>query len=773
MYNDFDIGGIAMKYNEMFAYLQYLKEMKGEKPQSLKDALNDVGLVMEFMAAYERPDDNQKYPPIDKEQYKNIEKLFDKAVNSVNNYLKENENSQDDNVMLLKNFNTEFLAKSYVEYKNVKPDPEVSLHDSMNNFRYESVKLSNADLKRVGANLSSRIQLSVDMNGQKTKGVFTPTTLFNPKKRYQDMLSEMKLKYPMYNSFWDSLDNKEFYNERINALSIMHLTDTMTMMANDKTDKKALRSLKQFEAATTIASIPTIDKEYKKYMNDPAFFGALYDFTSKAQDYTRYRNMNSITLGIKEGSNIDVRNCAMTSVANLLGVDDLIAKAKQITIKMPDGKYQTGTFMEFAEGKDVNNLDPVDVMRILPEDAFENTSLKTQIANLQVLDYISGNLDRHGGNMFYEVDPKTRKVVGIKGIDNDASFIGRNLNKKEVEGKLCSIREMHVIDEDMAKRILELDEGVLGATLHGYGLTDEEIKASWERLKDLQDAVRNAGYYDPEKGLPKFDREVDENKTLTIVRKQDWDKLSFNDLKSGGGNNYFARVEYAKNIAKNKSAFADHVTNAEAARCSLKTMLTPNNTKAMINNAKSDQPFMRTSARYKNVIAALEAYQNTPVPADILAKGDDPKWTALNNLKAAVDAYKEEKIRIGHFNRDGEMQQNFKGKALKRIHDVEAIGKFADEVINQRKLALQTKKELDKAIEQDKKSQEFNEMSIEEKNQAVENKLLEEANKQDLSASILNDINKDNVNSNEPKADIQEKEDNNIIKEEEENILEQ
>lgn len=432
-----------MKYNEMFAIYKFLRESKGNDSPAWKEAINNLGMLMEHMGVYETKRQDGSYLPINEKEYKKINGMLDKAVTSVKNYLKENENVHDDRTDLTKNLEKEFLSKTYVEFKNVKPNPNVSLHESMENFRYEEVQLSNADLKRVGANLSSRIQLSVDINGEKVKGVFTPKSTYNPKERYEEILDEMKLKYPMYTSFWNTFyNNDHFYKQGLTGLTTNMLTDLDTWKAKDKTDAMALKTLNRYESSSFINGNKVIDDEYKKFKTDPAFFGAIYDFSSKIEKFKTYRGVNTMDVGIEDGQNIDVRNCAMSSVAHLLGEDDLIAKAKQVTIKMPNGKYQLGTFMEYAKGKDVMNLDSIDSMKALPKDAFDTVSLKTQLANLQVLDYICGNIDRHVGNMFYDVDPKTRKVVGIKGIDNDASFMSREIKKGEQAGRLCSIRDM-------------------------------------------------------------------------------------------------------------------------------------------------------------------------------------------------------------------------------------------------------------------------------------------------------------------------------------------
>jgi hypothetical protein len=48
---------------------------------------------------------------------------------------------------------------------------------------------------------------------------------------------------------------------------------------------------------------------------------------------------------------------------------------------------------------------------------FENPATQKELMDLQLIDALTGQVDRHGGNIF--VDPKTGKVTGI---DNDAAF---------------------------------------------------------------------------------------------------------------------------------------------------------------------------------------------------------------------------------------------------------------------------------------------------------------------------------------------------------------
>lgn len=762
----------------MLNYLNYIKENERGKSPSLDKAINDLEILMEFMGAYENPIGENEYRTISEEEYKKIDGLFDEAVKSVGTYLNDNKNNHELGTEMVRNFNKEFLSKAYLEYKNVKPSDTVSLHESMENFRLEEVKLSNNDLKRVGANLSSRIQLNAEIDGKKVKGVFTPTSYFNPQERYDKILADLKVKYPAYSSFWDTLNDKQFYTAGVVVFSSNLFIDFQTGLAKDKNDRTITQTLDDVGRITYLnGDNGPIGTEFRKYKEDPVFFGALCDFASQAEQFQTYRGMNGFDLGVKEGANIDIRNCAMTSVAKLIGTEDLIANSRQIQIKMPDGKTKVGTFMEFVDGKDVNNLGAIDEMKVLKPEDFDTPTLKKQLADLQVLDYISGNIDRHGGNMLYNIDPKTHKVVGIKGIDNDASFVAYEINKERGLGKLFPVTEMRAINEKMANRILALDESQLEATLHGYGLSEAEVKAAWKRVTDLQEEIKKAKIYDPKDEFPEFRRTSNFVTPLLIVKEEDWDKVPLNRLQSPAVKNYFNTMDSIRNeITLNPAKDRELLKNAEVSRCSLKTMLNPKNTQAMILKSKKDEPFMGTSERYKNVIRALEAYQNAPIPEDLVSQEDSPKWTALNNLKRAVDSYKREKVEIGHLDERGQPLQNFKGKPLKRIHDVDMIGKFVDKVFEQRKEAIQNKKILDKHNLDKQKYEEFKNKSVDEQTNILQDKQLEdEIKNQDLSISILNDINEDNniIKNDEVKEVKNQKiEKNNNIIQDDENVIE-
>ena len=152
------------------------------------------------------------------------------------------------------------------------------------------------------------------------------------------------------------------------------------------------------------------------------------DFVDFLRDYHgEYLQLRVAGTGrMQQGGNIPDHNVAMSRMADMLGMKGLIAKSRKVRIKHKDGTVRSGVFQEAEEFSDAARLkagDPIYELKNHRE-ALNDGSLLRQIADLQVLDYVCGNNDRHLGNIMYNVQMENGvpKIVSIKGIDNDRSM---------------------------------------------------------------------------------------------------------------------------------------------------------------------------------------------------------------------------------------------------------------------------------------------------------------------------------------------------------------
>lgn len=232
-------------------------------------------------------------------------------------------------------------------------------------------------------------------------------------------------------------------------------------------------------------------------------------------------------LKLKEGVRLDNRNSGMTSVADLIGLPHLLARSTPMRFLDEDDREIEGTFMEHGNGLDLQGAGTDDrkpYARVADDPFLEgNNPLIKQLADMQVLDYLCGNVDRHGGNMSYKVD-ENGKFVDIVAFDNDTSFGTLPIDPKTGRFRQAGIQDLKVISKPMSRKLMSLTPEMLKFSLRGRGLTDPEIQASCDRLAELQQAIRN--------GIPA--KTIDDIKSagprLCVMETEDLEKIHINDI---------------------------------------------------------------------------------------------------------------------------------------------------------------------------------------------------------------------------------------------------
>lgn len=186
---------------------------------------------------------------------------------------------------------------------------------------------------------------------------------------------------------------------------------------------------------------------------------------------------------------LQARQVASYEVDKLLGIG-VIAVEK---FGVGEGNRPVGISVQ-AEGSAVANVLP-------GQESYVDTKLSDPViqrgfSDLEVMDYITGQIDRHPGNMF--LDPSTGQVTGI---DNDLSF--PEVSRKDLmNGGGMFVSKMtegmpSVVHADTAKKILAAKPEDLRNMLQNMPVPDGSsrlgqpaIEGAVKRLKELQSALK-------------------------------------------------------------------------------------------------------------------------------------------------------------------------------------------------------------------------------------------------------------------------------------------
>lgn len=194
-------------------------------------------------------------------------------------------------------------------------------------------------------------------------------------------------------------------------------------------------------------------------------------------------------------ANMSRRNVATSRVAELLGLGNLVARSWTAEIyDKATGKTIRGNLMDQAKGVAHKEVE----MKL--KNGEYSAGFMRDMMNLQVLDMLCGQVDRHAGNIMFRTDHETGLVSGIQGIDNDAAF-GTGVDaasakaRSRKDARVFDPKSLEMVipfmDAKLARRIEELDEQMLKYVLYDL-LTEAEVKAALQRLKLLKDGIRKA-----------------------------------------------------------------------------------------------------------------------------------------------------------------------------------------------------------------------------------------------------------------------------------------
>jgi|GEM_PF-1689674 len=406
---------------------------------------------------------------------------------------------------------------------------QLSFPEILERGRTRTVDVGNKKLKAMGGALSSRMTMQMVSKNSERKGLFTAAKRVDLIEQYNKVIDKAKNAsndpktkesldslLPKYKEYKikrnPSLKNKDdgfFIIDMIRTscgeTDMGHCGNPFRIIHFERILKVCDINLSQLKAS----SLKEIEKGFKALNGDANYV------------------LNGHFLDLHEGERVDVSNAAMSTVASFFHCPNLIAKSFNMNLRQADGTVVPGTFMDYAEGLDLNKVRNFAGVNDDPLKANAG-KLIADLADLQIIDYICGNVDRHVGNLMFQTDAEGN-ITGFTGIDNDASFghISGILGNVKM---LAGLDNLNCISEQMAVNIKNTDPAMLKFVLRGRGLSEGQIEHSVKRLEDLKFAIeRGEKHYEGRQSADKENDPFDKG-YLRILSKDELYKMTFDKM---------------------------------------------------------------------------------------------------------------------------------------------------------------------------------------------------------------------------------------------------
>lgn len=360
----------------------------------------------------------------------------------------------------------------------------------------------------VGGAMSQRKLVSyIDENGKEVKGFFTNRFELDRETQINKIIEELSEKYPKYEHF----------------LQLLH------------------KNLKEGFGITELSrkGLPGFSiGDIQMLQSDPQFMEMQNEAVTRIAGFEKLRRDYSNFLGASAESTIDLRNVAMTEISELMGLDNLLAGSRAMRIKQGD-EIVEGVFMDMAVGKDYNRTSIDDAMFEYDESVYNNAPGLKSLADIQILDFVCMNMDRHLGNMMFQFEgegTKNPRFVGVQGIDNDLSFSSKRVTMdSQVMVDDGVLDDINVISEELAEFCKHPNVTAVEQIMKNCSMGGKEMTAVIDRIALLK-------------------QRIEEGK-IEVVSKEAWKEKTISQLQHGA--NIFSRVkkgviDYKKTLSTSK-----------------------------------------------------------------------------------------------------------------------------------------------------------------------------------------------------------------------------
>ena len=418
-----------------------------------------------------------------------LKKLYDQCSVSVSKYLNTLRDSQSGELKVLQDdfqnkikYISEMIEKDRKGIDQVDAAKGITIKQLLSGIRTELFNADNAEISEyVGGNINRRLHIKKD--GQEF--AFTESKEILVAQSVMDKAIE---RYPEGEAIFQSIKTNDNAKSMVAGLFNLVQDDFMAFKEGKATDENKAHVADHFNQLKAAANI---ELDVDKLMSSEDFLKSYYDVIGELKAAIDAQANNN-TAFIKEGRSIEKRNVAMTRVAEIMGMSSLIAHSKTASI-VHEGVKKTGVIMEWVNGMTSEQIKE-------SKGAIDYSGDKNvlqQLADIEVLDFICGNVDRHMGNLIYTVEDN--RIVSVKGVDNDSSF-GNLKGAPGEQAKFMTVpKDILIMRHRTASMVMSLTKEDLQITL-GELLAEDEIDDAWSRVEVLKAQIRNSANEKPEDG---------------------------------------------------------------------------------------------------------------------------------------------------------------------------------------------------------------------------------------------------------------------------------
>lgn len=449
--------------------------------------------------AYCKKDADGNLPKLGKTQIRELQAEYNKVIDSGTDFIEEAyDDSHKKAIRYVIGQINNTLAKELVELSNVLNTSETTMNEVFEKTNRVQLDVTGQNIAVEGGQQSARMPITyVNKNGKEVSGYFTENTVFDSKRDHDALFQRCAGDNPRYMQAFQAIYNNKTIQERFKRGSHSNAYKNRQAKVYETNELRGV-----FAAELKLLADQGVDVD--ELNNDPEFSVRMFQFLSGMSANRTKSGILNWNAGVSEGSVLEERNAAMTAMADLLGVPDLLARSVKMQVKNGD-RVMSGVFMEKALGTDIAKVTYDDELSEITDKNIRgriSNNAKKQLSDLQVLDFICGNVDRHNGNMMYITKRNGDGNVvidGVQGIDNDCSF-GVIDAEDQINGinQLKGLAYLERMSSDMANHIMVLTPEILRTTLRPFHLKQEQVEACINRVKMVQAQITRSTVYNPD-----------------------------------------------------------------------------------------------------------------------------------------------------------------------------------------------------------------------------------------------------------------------------------